>query len=251
MPTSSYLDHPGPLAVAHRGGASDQPENSMAAFRAAVDLGFRYLETDVHVTRDGRLVAFHDASLDRVTDRTGRINDLVWEDVRQARIDGSAPIPLLEELLEEFPDARFNIDPKSDASVDPLIDTLRRSGAADRVCIGAFSDRRIERVLQALGPELCTGMGPKSLARLRAATFGVGKASIPGTCAQVPTSVKGVRLVTRRFVERVHALGKVVHVWTIDDPAEMHRLLDLGVDGIMTDRPAVLKAVYEERDVWV
>ncbi|HIM84911.1 MAG TPA: glycerophosphodiester phosphodiesterase, partial [Acidimicrobiia bacterium] len=138
-----FLDHPGILAFAHRGGTGAWPENTLAAFRHAVGLGYRYLETDVHLTADGAVVAFHDDSLDRLTDRTGRIADLSWDEVSEARVAGTQPVPLLAELLDEFPEACINIDPKHDAVVEPLARVLRDAGALRRVCIGAFSDRRI------------------------------------------------------------------------------------------------------------
>lgn len=222
----------------------------MAAFESAVRLGFRYLETDVHVTADGVLVAFHDARLDRVTDRGGAIAELTWAEVRRARIDGRGEIPTFEDLLGAWPHVRVNVDPKADAAVEPLVEAINRTGAAERVCVGAFSDRRIGRVSAGVGAALCTGMGPRSVARLRAASLGAPVGTIHGHCAQVPSHTGPVPLVTRRFVDTAHRLGKAVHVWTIDDPDEMHRLLDLGVDGIMTDRPAVLRSVLESRNAW-
>ena len=166
-----FLDHPLPLAFAHRGGAGDWPENTMPAFEGAVALGYRHLETDVHVTSDGVLLAFHDESLDRVTDRTGLIRELPWAEVREARVDGREPIPLFTDLLGAWPDMNLNIDPKHGSSVEPLADAIRRAGAIDRVCIGSFSDRRIARLRELLGDALCTSAGPKGVARLRAASF--------------------------------------------------------------------------------
>jgi glycerophosphoryl diester phosphodiesterase len=245
-----FLDHPGPIPFAHRGGAGDWPENTMPAFEGAVALGYRYLETDVHLTSDGVLCAFHDDRLDRVTDRVGTIAELPWSEVSQARVDGREPIPLLEDLLGTWPEVRVNIDPKHDDAVDALAAVLRRTHAVERVCIGAFSDRRLGRLRALLGPRLCTSLGPAGVARLRAASFGAPSGRLPAQCVQVPPSTRGVALVDRRFVDAAHRRDLKVHVWTIDDPAEMARLLDLGVDGIMTDRPAVLKQVLVERDQW-
>jgi glycerophosphoryl diester phosphodiesterase len=252
-----FLDHPAPLAFAHRGGAADAPENTMEAFAAAVELGFRYLETDVHLTSDGVLVAFHDASLDRVTDRSGRIAEMTWDEVARATVTGGATssggtgsIARMADLLEAFPDARFNIDPKADASVEPLAELITATGTADRVCVGAFSDRRVARVRALVGDELCTGLGPRAVTRLRLASLGLPVGRPGGDCAQVPPSLRGVPVVDRRLIDTAHRLGLQVHVWTIDDPAEMHRLCDLGVDGIMTDRPAVLRDVLQARGVW-
>ncbi|MFP4511809.1 MAG: glycerophosphodiester phosphodiesterase [Acidimicrobiales bacterium] len=245
-----FLDHRGPLAFAHRGGAGDWPENTMPAFEHAVALDYRYVETDVHVTSDGVLVAFHDEALDRVTDRGGLIRDLPWSEVSRARVDGREPIPLFEDILGTWPTLRINIDPKHDSAVDPLVEAIRRTDSVRRVCIGAFSDQRLERVRSALGPELCTSLGPRGIARLKAASFGV-PLQLPAPCAQVPVKAKGVTVTDERLVAAAHRLGLQVHVWTIDDPDEMERLLDLGVDGIMTDRPAVLREVLERRGRWV
>ncbi len=222
----------------------------MPAFEGAVGLGYRYVETDAHVTSDGICLAFHDDRLDRVTDRTGVIAELTYQEVRQARVDGREPIPLLEDLLGAFPDVRVNIDPKHDAAVDALVAVIERTGAIDRVCVGSFSDQRITRLRDALGPRLCTSLGPKAIARLRGGSFGLPAGRIDGGCAQVPHKYKGVAVTDRRFVERAHTAGLQVHVWTIDDPTEMHDLLDLGVDGIMTDRPAVLRDVLRSRGAW-
>ncbi len=222
----------------------------MEAFEAAIELGYRYLETDVHVTADGELVAFHDEALDRVTDRTGRIAQLPWREVERARIHGTGTIPRLEDLLGAWDHVRVNVDPKHDRAVGPLVRAVQRTGAVDRVAVGAFSDRRIARVRDQLGPRLCTGMGPRAVAKLRAASAGVPVGPIAGVCAQVPPRFGRVSVVTERFVAEAHRRGVVVHAWTIDDPAEMHRLLDLGVDGIMTDRPRALRRVLRERGAW-
>jgi glycerophosphoryl diester phosphodiesterase len=222
----------------------------MPAFEGAVALGYRYVETDAHVTADGICLAFHDDRLDRVTDRTGVIAELTYDEVRQARVDGREPIPLLEDLIAAFPDLRVNIDPKHDAAVDSLVSVIERTGSIDRVCVGSFSDARINRLRSALGPRLCTSLGPKAIARLRGGSFGLPSGKITGGCAQVPHTYKGVAVTDRRFVQKAHAAGLQVHVWTIDDPEEMHLLLDLGVDGIMTDRPAVLRDVLRSRGAW-
>ena len=246
-----FLDWPGPLPFAHRGGASEAPENTMPAFAHAIGLGYRYLETDVHVTADGVLLAFHDDHLDRVTDRVGKIAELPWSEVQRARVDGREPIPLLEELLGTWPDVRVNIDPKHDGAVEALADVLRRTGATDRVCIGAFSDKRIRRVARLVGGAVCTSMGPRQVASLVAASRGLPAGTrLAAPCAQVPPRQGRVPLVTDRFVTTAHKRGIQVHVWTIDDRDEMARLLGLGVDGIMTDRPAILKELLQSRSEW-
>lgn len=252
MAPSSYpfLDHPGPIPFAHRGGASEAPENTLPAFEYAVGLGYRYLETDVHTTADGVLVAFHDDRLDRVTDHAGVISEMPWREVSKARVEGREPIPLLEDVLGTWPEVRVNIDPKADTSVDPLIETLRRTDSVDRVCVGAFSDERIAQVRASFGGRLCTGMGPDELVDLIRAYQGE-EVTFRSQCAQIPRhDPNGRPLATPELVDTAHRHGIVVHVWTIDDPQEMHELLDIGVDGIMTDRPAVLREVFEARGIW-
>lgn len=247
-----YLDHDGPIPFAHRGGASDAPENTLPAFQRAVELGYRYLETDVQVTADGVLLAFHDDDLSRTCERPGRISLLSHREVATARVGGEEPIPLLEDLLEAWPDVRWNIDCKSDAAVESLAATLERTAVLDRVCVGAFSDRRLTRLRRRLGPELCTSMGPAAIARLLAASRTHRSLARPGPAlaAQVPVRQGRITIVTEAFLRTAERHGIDVHVWTIDDPGEMHRLLDLGVDGIMTDRPAVLREVLEQRGQW-
>jgi len=246
-----FLTWPGPIAFAHRGGASEVPENTLPAFEHAVGLGYRYVETDVHVTADGVLLAFHDDVLDRVTDRTGAVAELPWSVVSEARVDGLEPIPRFEELLGSFPELRVNVDPKHDAAVEPLADALRRCAAVDRVCVGAFSDERLERI-RALVPGVCTSLGPVGTLQLGLAAAGqddVGE--LPAPCAQVPPTYGDTPIVTAAFVEEAHRRGMQVHVWTIDEEAAMRELLDLGVDGLMTDRPALLRSVLESRGAWV
>ncbi|EST21344.1 glycerophosphodiester phosphodiesterase [Streptomyces roseochromogenus] len=247
-----YLDHPGPIAFAHRGGAADGIENTVAQFRRAVDMGYRYIETDVHATADGRLVAFHDSTLDRVTDGAGRIADLPWTDVRQARVGGREPVPLFEELLETFPEVRWNVDVKAEPALRPLLDLIERTDAWDRVCVGSFSEARVLRAQRLAGPRLATSFGTRGVLSLRLRSWGVPAAvRRSAVAAQVPEAQSGVPVVDQRFVRAAHARGLQVHVWTINEPERMHRLLDLGVDGIMTDHIDTLRKVMEDRGVWV
>ncbi|MFF4836765.1 glycerophosphodiester phosphodiesterase [Streptomyces sp. NPDC001315] len=247
-----YLDHPGPLAFAHRGGAADGLENTVAQFRRAVATGYRYIETDVHATRDGKLVAFHDAMLDRVTDGAGRIADLRWEDVRHARVGGKEPVPLFEELLETFPEVRWNVDIKAEPALHPLLNLIARTDSWDRVCVGSFSEARVTRAQRLAGPRLATSYGTRGVLNLRLRSWGVPAAlRRSAVAAQVPESQSGIQVVDRRFLRAAHARGLQVHVWTINEADRMHRLLDLGVDGIMTDHIDTLRKVMEDRGVWV
>ena len=219
----------------------------MPAFERAVGLGYRYLETDVHTTADGVVVAFHDEDLSRTCGRPGLISDLPWTEVAAARVDGREPIPRLADLLEAWPDARLNIDCKSDRVAGPLADELRRTGVLDRVCVGAFSDRRLRRLRGRLGPSLCTSAGPLELGLLKF----IGITSGAVMAVQAPVRRGRITIINERFVARAHRRGIEVHVWTIDDAAEMGRLLDIGVDGIMTDRPGVLRDVLAARGQWM
>ncbi len=247
----TYLDVDFPIAFAHRGGALDAPENSMAAFQSAVNIGYRYLETDVHLTSDGHVIAFHDDILDRVTNLSGKVSQTPLPIIKTALIEERSEIPLLVELLTAFPQARFNIDPKSDRVAEPLAEVIKQAGATSRICVSSFSDRRNHEISKLVGKGLCTGIGPSGVTRLRLGKFTNNSTVLNGQCVQVPTTIKGVPLITETFIDRVHSIGKAIHAWTINEPSEMHRLLDLGVDGIMTDKPLVLKEVLQSRNEWV
>ena len=252
---SEYLNAPSPVAFAHRGGAWEGIENSFEAVERCVELGYRYIETDVHLSRDGQVIAVHDPSLDRTTDRRGRIRDLSWNEISQARIGGVARIPRLTDLLEEFPDLCFNVDAKVADVVVPLVQLIQAGGpsVADRICLASFSDARLRKMRTLTHGKVATSMGQAEVTRLRAASFmrtSLKALRFPGDAAQVPMSVRGRRVVDRRFVESAHQIGKKVHVWTVDDPDDMRALLDLGVDGIITDEPAVLKDVLVDRGQW-
>ncbi len=255
MPAAQYafLDGPTPLAMAHRGGAIEHLENTMPAFQACVDLGYRYLETDVRVTADGVLVVFHDPTLERVTDRPGRVEHLSWAEVSKARIGGREPILRLEALLGAWPDVRFNLDIKAAGVLAPLVRTVRRMAIADRICLGSFSDARLAAARRLFGPSVCTSLGPRGVAALRLSSYSpkaAGLVRMQAGCAQVPLQLGGRALVDERFVAVAHARGLQVHVWTVDDEVEAARMLDLGVDGVMTDRPAMLRELLEKRSQW-
>jgi glycerophosphoryl diester phosphodiesterase len=249
-----FLDHPLPLAFAHRGGASAGLENTMAAFERAVQLGYRYLETDARVTADGALVAFHDRRLARVTGRTGTLAGTTWAELSRTKVAGTEAVPLLEDVVDRWPEHRFTIDVKTEAVIEPLIAMVRRTGIRDRICVGSFSGARLAKVRAALGPRLCTSLAPREVLRLwRASGWRPtgARGSTPGVpCAQVPPRVGAITLVDRRLVDRAHALGMQVHVWTINDRARMNQLLDLGVDGLMTDDLLTLREVYSARGLW-
>jgi len=241
-----------PLAFVHRGGAGDATENTAEAFQRAVDLGFTHLETDVRATLDGVAVAFHDESLDRITDRRGPVAEVSWPELRSARLTGAGSVSRLDDLLGDFPDRCFNIDIKDLRAVGPLAAAVRRHRAHDRVLVASFSERRLRAARDALGPSVASALGPRGVAAIRVASAGGPIRALPhgrGIAAQVPERM-GLPLVDRRFVDEAHRRGVQVHVWTVNEPARMHALLDLGVDGIVTDRPQSLIDVWRERGGW-
>lgn len=238
-------------AYAHRGGSAEAAENSITAFQRAAGLGFTYLETDVRPTRDGVAVLHHDAHLDRTTDGRGLVRDRLWRDLRTIRLsDGTAPLRL-EELLESLPHHHVTVDAKEAGSVAAIVDAVNRSNARDRVCVASFSARRLSR-LRHLLPGVESGAHPWEVLRLRSfagpRTGSTRSSALPRAHrVQIPTRAFGVDLAEPDFISRAHAGGLAVDVWTVDDPDQMHRLIDLGVDGIMTDAPSVLSRVLASR----
>lgn len=247
-----YLEHPDldpawPIAFAHRGGHDVAPENTMASFEHAVSLGYRYLETDAHLTVDGVLVSFHDPDLNRTCGIDARIGEMTAAQVAEARVDGEHPIPLMSDLFDAFPAAHFNIDAKSDESVEPLCDLVRALDALDRVCLASFELKRLIRMRALLGNGLITNMSPVEVGSLLTVGRVIGRAH---RNAQVPPSTGRLPVVSPRFIDNARRRGIDVHVWTINERAEMERLLDLGVDGVMTDETTLLRDVLVERDSW-
>lgn len=257
----AYLDEVlatgAPLAFAHRGGAYHPEieglENTLAAFRHAVALGYRYLETDVHVTRDGVLLAFHDEALDRVTDRRGAIAALTAADVRRALVGGREAVPTLADLFDAFPEARFNIDLKSHRAAPALADFIDARQAWDRVLVGSFDATRLREFRRLSGGRVPTSAAPAEVAAFRllpAARIARWAARGGPVALQVPHRRGRLTVVTPGLVRRAHAAGLHVHVWTIDDATEIGELLERGVDGIFTDRTDILKDVLTERGLW-
>ena len=250
MPPFEFLSAPRPLAFAHRGGALEAPENTMAAFAHAAALGYRYVETDIQATRDGVPVVFHDDDLERLTGRPGPVAALDWAELRDLRVAGE-PIPRLDALLAAWPELRLNLEPKSDAAVPALAEAVRAAGALARVCVGCFQQRRVRRLRALLGAPAvlvaggrggCFASGP----RATALPLGAPRCG----ALQVPTHFRGVPVVTAGLLRAAHARGLQVHVWTVDRRDEMEALLDLGVDGLMTDRPSLLREVLQARGLW-
>ncbi|MGF4044347.1 glycerophosphodiester phosphodiesterase [Paenarthrobacter nitroguajacolicus] len=246
----------GPLAFAHRGFSLDGLENSMAAFQAAVELGTVHLETDVHTTSDGVLLVFHDSSLDRVTDSIGKVSELTAAQVAAARIGGVEPVPTFDELVSALPQVRLNLDVKDWNSVGPMAAAIEKHDVHDRVLVTSFSDRRRRAVLSKLSRRVASSAG-SSLTALFVLLGPVlpvplARKLLSGVDVfQVPVRYGRFPVVTPGFIRRAHRCDRQVHVWTVNDPVEMERLLDLGVDGIVSDRLDLLKEVLVRRGQWV
>jgi glycerophosphoryl diester phosphodiesterase len=246
-----YLEQP-PLAFAHRGGAAAGDENTEQAFERAVAAGYRYLEIDVHATADGVAVVVHDETLDRVAGRESPIASVSFETLHRVPLKGGGTIPRLDDVLARWPSTKFNIDVKSDAAVGPALDAIERAGAAERVLLASFSDTRLAEIRRRTAGAIVTSLAQREVTRLWLASRIGMRIGLPESvvAAQVPVHHGRLRVVDRRFVSLAHRLGLQVHVWTVDDPTEMAGLLDLGVDGIMTDRIEILKDFFLNRGLW-
>jgi glycerophosphoryl diester phosphodiesterase len=253
-----YFDNGGlPIAFAHRGGAADEAgialENTMYAFQQAVDLGFRYLETDAHVTADGVLVASHDPTLERTTDGAGVIEDHTYDDLSRLKVGGREAIPRFEDLLTTWPDVRVNVDAKTPDAVDLIARLIHGHRAWDRVCVASFSAASVYRLRRQLGPRVATALSWLEVAALKWAPGRALRRGLLGAAqaAQVPPRHRfGIDVLTPALVARAHELGKVVNVWTINDAEAMHRALDMGVDGVFTDRLDIARDVFIQRGIW-
>lgn len=247
----AYPSQVGPLAIAHRGGAGLAPENTVAAFARSTALGIRYLETDVRLTSDGQLACFHDETLDRVTTARGPVRHHTMAELRRLGVGGE-PIVTLSEALEAFPDSRFTVDLKEAGAIEPLARVLARRRVGERVCVAGAWDGWLSR-LRELAPHAHTALGWRSLATLiTCARAGVSAPRWIRTAefAHVPVSLGRVPVFVDRLVDKAHAHGIRVIAWTVDEPALMDRLLDAGVDGIITDRPDLLRESYIRRGIW-
>ncbi|WP_036897743.1 glycerophosphodiester phosphodiesterase [Propionibacterium sp. oral taxon 192] len=252
-----YFDVPF-APMAHRGGwisgQDESRENTLHAFTRAVKLGYRYLETDVHATRDGELIAFHDSVLDRVTDSTGIIASMPWCEIARAKIAGIDEIPTLDEVLETFPSIRFNIDIKAPRAVTLLARALRRHAAEDRVCVSSFSARRLDHFRRLSAGRVATGTALPGVAWASKIPWLPARLPMRGQAIQLPVSqrIKGipVQVLTPRLLDTAHRHGMKVHVWTINDAETMTELIEMGVDGVISDRIDVLKSVALAHGVW-
>lgn len=257
-----YLDGPYPRAYAHRGwhiGELAGCENTLAGFVKAVEEGFGYLELDVLASADGVPMVHHDLTLDRTTDGTGPLAALPAAALAELRVGGRHPVPTLAEVLTTLPHTRVTIELKAHAAVDPVLALLDELDAWQRVCVASGDESQVQAARRRGGPRLFTSMGGRSATTLRTrawvdalpgALAGLPTPAFRGQVAQVPRRFGPVTVVDAGLLRTAHARGVEVHVWTIDDPAEMRELLDLGVDGLMSDRPDLLRDLLAAGDRW-
>lgn len=256
-----------PIGFAHRGFTPGQDragavpghawENTLEAFAAALDLGLQHLETDVHATTDGVAVVMHDPDLARTAGRAAPLSTLTWSELADVRVAGLHRVPRVEEVLDAFPEAVLNIDVKDPRAVRPLAAAIRSAGAQDRVVVASFDGRRA-RAVQRLVPGVARSAGIAASTAVRLASalrrvpraagrVLVARAAGGADALQLPEHHGRWRVVTPGLVAAAHDVGLQVHVWTVDDPADMDRLLDLGVDGLMSDRADLLTQVLRRR----
>ena len=236
----------------------------MLAFQGVYDLGFRHFETDLHLSSDGVLVCFHDDHLDRTTDGTGLVSDFTLNEIqaldagyRHGTSDGypfraqRVGVPTLEELLLTFPDTSVVLDLKTDGLAEPLAGLVERLDVSDRLIVGSFSDERLDQFRGLTDGRVPTSTGPVA-ARMWVLASRMGRAAGGvATALQLPTHLRGIRVVDEKLIRSAHEAGVQVHVWTVNDPDEMTRLLDMGVDGLISDRGDLLKDLLIARGDWV
>ncbi|MET0975414.1 MAG: glycerophosphodiester phosphodiesterase [Leifsonia sp.] len=242
-PAGSYLDTAWPRVLAHRGLATSAPENTLLAFQRAIEVGATHIETDVHASADGDAIISHDADLERLVGRKVRVSDLTTRELLQVDLGHGQSFCTLEDALRTFPQTRFNIDIKDADSVEAAATTVRSARAVDRVLVTSFSERRRAATARLLPGVASSASASTVLAAVAGARFGLRSLTsrvLTGLVAvQVPERSAGIRVITPRFVDAVHAAGVEVHVWTVNEAEDMARLLAIGVDGLVTDRADV------------
>jgi glycerophosphoryl diester phosphodiesterase len=235
-----YLSPALPRLFAHRGLAIEAPENTLLAFAYAVSAEAGYIETDVHASHDGVAIIAHDADLKRVAGRPVRVGQLTTAELRRVDLGQGQSFSTLAEALDAFPETRFNIDIKAKDAVEPTVRAILAAGASNRVLVSSFDEGRRAAALRHLPGVVSSASARRFATALVAGKVGLSPAvrgSLRGLVAvQVPERALGMRVTTRRMIDRLHAAGVEIHVWTVNDPQRMNELLDLGIDGIVTDR---------------
>ena len=238
------------VPIAHRGASLLASENSFESFRKAFDLGYRVIETDIHSSKDGTAYIFHDITLERLTGENLKISDLKDVDIDSLKINNSSVIPRLSKVFEEFPEGLFNLDAKTWKSTTPIVDTIQNMGCRSRVCIGSFNDRRVHAIIKELGLETCHSMGTSNVIKFYlGAHLGIEQ-HFTSQCIQLPIKMFGISLTTWKVLRYARKLGIKIHFWTINNPVIMQQLLELNVDGIMTDDCVLLKEIMKEQNKW-
>lgn len=250
-PGTRYLADGGPRVIAHRGGAGLARENTLAAFDKSFAMGVRYLETDVRVTLDGECVAVHDATLTRVTGVEHRVDELTLAGIRRLGIGGDRVLRIAD-LLTTFDSAKFVLDLKDPRGMPTLIALLQRHDAVDRVCLAGARDRWLASARELAGPALATTLGWEATTKLvLAARSNRIPLNLPDAeFVHLPRRLGRSRVLTRRVVAVAQHIGLKVMAWNVEDATSMHEMLDIGVDGLITDRPDISRAVLIERDSW-
>lgn len=247
----AYLSPGSPKVFAHRGLALEAPENTLLAFEKAIAVGAEFVETDVHASADGHAVISHDPDLVRVAGRAVKVEQLTLAQLRRIDLGHGQGFSSLRDALDAFPDTRFNIDVKSAGAVGPTARAISELGAIDRVLVASFSERRRRQAVAALPGVASSVSAPRMVSALLAGKLGLGSAlrrSLRSLVAvQVPERALGLAVTTPRMIEALHRAGVEVHVWTINDPVRMGELLDLGVDGLVTDRADLAFEVLRNR----
>lgn len=252
LSAGGFFNSPPPRVLAHRGLALEAPENTLLAFAKAVAEGATHIETDVHESADGVAVISHDDTLTRVAGRSVRVNQLTVPELRRVDLGHGQNFPTLAEAIDAFPDARFNIDVKSAGAVQPTIDAIRSVSALDRVLVTSFSSKRRVAATKGLPGVATSAAFSEMLQVLTAIRLGFTARARTLLTAydalQVPERWKGVRVVSPTLLRLAHEVGVEVHVWTVNDPLDMARLYDLGVDGIVSDRADLAIKVLKIRE---
>ena len=245
-----YINSTNIVPIAHRGASLLANENSIESFRRALDLGYRVLETDVHGSKDGTAYIFHDDTLERLTGESLRISDLKDTDIDSLKVNTSSIIPRLSSIIEEFPEGLFNLDAKTWEATTPIVNTIRKMQFSTKVCIGSFNNARINVIINELGPETCHSMGTSNVIKFFVGAHLGIKQNFTSQCIQLPIKQFGISLITRKILKYADQLSIRIHFWTINDPTIMKKLIELNVDGIMTDDCILLKDVMQKHNEW-
>ena len=238
------------MGFAHRGASNIAQENTLEAFAIAYGLGFKNFELDVRSSADSQVFVCHDDNLERILGEPISLSRLSSKDIKDLYRTHGCKITLLSSVIEEFPDARLNIDAKSWKVVAPLCELIHQTNSHDRICIGGFNDFRVRSIIRRLGPTVCYSLGPMGVTYCYLGFLLNKKPNFKAGCIQIPESVYGYKFLSKNFIEFIHKIGLVVHVWTVNDESEMRKLIEIGVDGIMTDNCVGLKKVMKEYRLW-